>query len=116
MTSYYESATSGLNHDRFAGNSSSTSISAFSDELFNDSTLTKMKQHFWTAKQLFRSKLGKKEDSYLLASDAEFDAKLSKYFSIHNTTKKLLGAIENYHHFTEGKFFYYNCKRVYSCG
>lgn len=102
MTSYYESETSGLNHDRFPSGSS-TNMNP--DELFNESTLTKMKQHFWTAKQLFRSKLGKKEDSYLLASDAEFDAKLSKYFSIFNTTKKLLSAIENYHFFTEGLIF-----------
>ncbi|KAH7728510.1 Arfaptin-like domain containing protein [Aphelenchoides avenae] len=86
MTSFYESATSGLNFDRFT------------DEILNESTVTKMKQHFWTAKQLLRTKLGKKEDEFLEASDADFDTKLSLYFSVRDTSRSLLACMEDYHH------------------
>jgi hypothetical protein len=80
-----------LNFDRFA------------EELgVNESTMVKMKQHFWTAKQLLRTKLGKKEDDHLMASDAEFDTKLNWYFSIRDTTRGLLAAIEECHHFMNG--------------
>lgn len=65
-----------------------------------------MKQHFWTAKQLIRTKFGKKEDEHLLASDADFDAKLSRYFAIQQTTRQLLAAIEDYHHFANGKIYF----------
>jgi hypothetical protein len=62
----------------------------------------KLKQHFWTAKQLIRTKLGKKEDDHLLASDADFDTKLSRYYSIRDTSRGLLASIEDIHHFMNG--------------
>ena len=38
--------------------------------------LEKVKEGFYTAKQVVIKKLGKKEDQHLIASDAELDAKL----------------------------------------
>lgn len=61
-----------------------------------------MKQHFWTAKQLLRTKLGKKEDEHLLASDADFDTKLTLYYSIRDTSRGILASIEDIHHFMNG--------------
>ncbi|TKR92173.1 hypothetical protein L596_006878 [Steinernema carpocapsae] len=87
MTSFYESSTSGLNFDRFT------------DEIMNDSTVARLRQQYWTAKQLIRTKLGRKEDEHLLASDAEFDAKLSLFYSVRDTTQNMLACIEDYHHY-----------------
>uniref|UniRef100_A0A1I7XZ59 AH domain-containing protein n=1 Tax=Steinernema glaseri TaxID=37863 RepID=A0A1I7XZ59_9BILA len=87
MTSFYESSTSGLNFDRFT------------DEIMNESTVARLRQQYWTAKQLIRSKLGRKEDEHLLASDAEFDAKLSLFYSVRDTTQNMLACIEDYHHY-----------------
>ncbi|KAI6233017.1 Arfaptin domain containing protein [Aphelenchoides fujianensis] len=69
MTSRYENATNGMNFDRFA------------EELVSENTLVKLQAGFYTAKQLLRTKLGKKEDDHLLASDADFDTKLSSFYS-----------------------------------
>uniref|UniRef100_F1L5B1 Resistance to inhibitors of cholinesterase protein 19 n=1 Tax=Ascaris suum TaxID=6253 RepID=F1L5B1_ASCSU len=83
---FYETSTSGLNFDRFV-------------DRFDESTLTKVRQQYWTAKQLIRSKLGKKEDEHLLASDAEFDAKLSLFRSLRETSDQMLCCIDDYQHF-----------------
>ena len=40
------------------------------------STLSKMKETYWTTKQAVITKLGKKQDEHIVASDAELDAKL----------------------------------------
>ncbi|CAD5209399.1 unnamed protein product [Bursaphelenchus xylophilus] len=88
MTSFYEAATSGRNYDRFA-----------TDDLMGENTLIKMKQHFWTAKQLLRNKLGKKEDDCLTASDAEFDSKLTSFYSIRDSSRNLMAGLEDLHHF-----------------
>jgi hypothetical protein len=40
-----------------------------------------MKETYWTTKQAVMSKLGKKQDEHIVASDAELDAKLEvQYF------------------------------------
>ncbi|VDK54259.1 unnamed protein product [Anisakis simplex] len=83
---FYETSTSGLNFDRFV-------------DRFDESTFTKVRQQYWTAKQLIRSKLGKKEDEHLLASDAEFDAKLSLFRSLRETSDQMLCCIDDYQHF-----------------
>jgi len=44
------------------------------------STITKMKETYWTTKQAVMTKLGKKQDAYIVASDAELDAKLEVHF------------------------------------
>lgn len=85
-TRHYESNTSGMNFDRFL-------------DKFDESTLVTMKRHYWTAKQLLRTKLGKKEDEHLQASDASLDSKLTLFRSVRNTSERLLTCIENYHTF-----------------
>ena len=45
-----------------------------------------MKETYWTTKQAVMNKLGKKQDAYIVASDAELDAKLE----VRLITKKLL--------------------------
>ena len=40
------------------------------------STISKMKETYWTTKQAVMTKLGKKQDAHIVASDAELDAKL----------------------------------------
>uniref|UniRef100_A0A0N4ZXZ3 AH domain-containing protein n=1 Tax=Parastrongyloides trichosuri TaxID=131310 RepID=A0A0N4ZXZ3_PARTI len=77
MTSFYETATSGMNFDRFV------------EDFTNDTTLSKFQQHYWTAKQLIYTRLGKKEDEHVAAADMEFDVKLNLFNSIKETTKGL---------------------------
>ncbi|KAK6727855.1 hypothetical protein RB195_005494 [Necator americanus] len=85
-TRHYESNTSGMNIDRFL-------------DKFDESTLVTMKRHYWTAKQLLRTKLGKKEDEHLLASDASLDSKLTLFRSVRDTSENLLASVENYQAF-----------------
>ncbi|CAI4225323.1 unnamed protein product [Auanema sp. JU1783] len=80
---YYEQNTSGMNFDRFL-------------DRFDETTLVTMKRHYWTAKQLLRTKLGKKEDEHLKASDAELDSKLTLFHSVRDTSESLLACIEQY--------------------
>lgn len=83
---FYELSTSGLNFDRFVDH-------------FDESTLTKMVQQYWTAKQLIRTKLGKKEDEHLLASDAEFDAKITLFRFLRDTCDQMLCTVDDYQHY-----------------
>uniref|UniRef100_A0A915DM74 AH domain-containing protein n=1 Tax=Ditylenchus dipsaci TaxID=166011 RepID=A0A915DM74_9BILA len=53
MTSFYESKTNGLNFDRFADDLPSSSTSSLNSA---ESAIAKMRQHFWTAKQVLRQK------------------------------------------------------------
>ncbi|KAM3720390.1 Resistance to inhibitors of cholinesterase protein [Dirofilaria immitis] len=85
-TRHYESTTSGLNFDRFV-------------DRFDEPTLNKMRQQYWTAKQLIRKKLGKKEDEHLLASDAEFDNKISLFRFVQETSDQMLSCIDDYQHY-----------------
>jgi len=45
-------------------------------EHMDQSPLGKIQQQYWTARQLVLKKLGKKEDEFVMLSDAELDAKL----------------------------------------
>ncbi|KAL6728953.1 hypothetical protein Aduo_000053 [Ancylostoma duodenale] len=101
-TRHYESSTSGMNFDRFL-------------DKFDESTLVTMKRHYWTAKQLLRTKLGKKEDEHLLASDASLDSKLTLFRSVRDTSENLLACVENYQAFLLG-FFMISLDRRYSSG
>ncbi|CAJ0575306.1 unnamed protein product, partial [Mesorhabditis spiculigera] len=82
----YEQGTSGMNFDRFL-------------DRFDENTVTKLKRHYWTAKQMFRNKMGKKEDELLTASDADFDSQVTLFNSIKRTSDQLLEASNNYHGF-----------------
>ncbi|KAK6106228.1 Arfaptin-like domain family protein [Brugia pahangi] len=85
-TRHYESSTNGLNFDRFV-------------DRFDEPALDKMRQQYWTAKQLIRKKLGKKEDEHLLASDAEFDTKISLFQFVQETSDQLLCCVDDYQHY-----------------
>uniref|UniRef100_A0A5S6PHZ7 BMA-RIC-19 n=1 Tax=Brugia malayi TaxID=6279 RepID=A0A5S6PHZ7_BRUMA len=85
-TRHYESTTNGLNFDRFV-------------DRFDEPALDKMRQQYWTAKQLIRKKLGKKEDEHLLASDAEFDTKISLFQFVQETSDQLLCCVDDYQHY-----------------
>lgn len=65
----------------------------------DDSTFGKFKQQYYTAKQAIRSKFGKKEDEFLIASDAELDAKLAVFYSVKESCENLLQCIERYQDF-----------------
>ncbi len=43
---------------------------------YDESTLSRLKQQYWEAKQTFLHKIKRKEDDCIVASDAELDAKL----------------------------------------
>lgn len=60
------------------------------------STLHKMKETYWTTKQVVMRKLGKKEDDHIVASDAQLDAKLEVFKAIQKSCMDLLRAIEKY--------------------
>jgi hypothetical protein len=45
-------------------------------EHLDQTRLGKLQQQYWTTKQQVIKKLGKKEDEFIVASDAELDAKL----------------------------------------
>ncbi|CAD6194795.1 unnamed protein product [Caenorhabditis auriculariae] len=80
---FYEKNTSGLNADRFMSK-------------FDESTLVNVQRHYWTARQFIRSKLGKKEDEHLEASDLELDTCLNLYRSVQSTSTQLLTCIDAY--------------------
>ncbi|GAU96549.1 hypothetical protein RvY_07979 [Ramazzottius varieornatus] len=58
--------------------------------------LEKVKEGFYTAKQVVIKKLGKKEDQHLIASDAELDAKLELYSSIKVSSVALMRIANRY--------------------
>ncbi|OQV13397.1 putative Islet cell autoantigen 1-like protein [Hypsibius exemplaris] len=60
------------------------------------SPFQKVKEQFWTAKQVVLQKLGKKEDDHLVASDAELDAKLELFNSIKFSSGSLMRIANRY--------------------
>ncbi|KAL3092503.1 hypothetical protein niasHS_007712 [Heterodera schachtii] len=88
MASFYEASTSGMNWDRFS--------SELDDSLLNDSTTLKVKKAFWSAKQLLREKLGKREDEHIVAADAELDTHLQTFRQIRDSTQNLLNLMETH--------------------
>ncbi|XP_053206944.1 islet cell autoantigen 1-like [Panonychus citri] len=66
------------------------------DRREDDSTFLKMQQSYWEAKQAFISKLRRKEDDCVVASDAPLDAKLELFRSIEETSCSLLCILEGY--------------------
>ncbi|KAF7491616.1 Islet cell autoantigen 1 [Sarcoptes scabiei] len=62
----------------------------------DESTITKMQCHYWEAKQTFLKKIKRKEDDFIVASDAELDAKLELLKSIDETNQNLLNLLEHY--------------------
>ena len=62
----------------------------------NDTPLNKLQYKYWVTKSKVVRKLGKEEDECVVASDAELDAKLELYKSIHETTVDLSRILDQY--------------------
>ncbi|XP_053705346.1 islet cell autoantigen 1-like [Synchiropus splendidus] len=67
------------------------------DMLGDDSSvMARMQKKFWKTKQVLIKATGKKEDEYVVASDADLDAKLEFFRSVQSTCTELLKVIERY--------------------
>ncbi|XP_041637669.1 islet cell autoantigen 1-like isoform X2 [Cheilinus undulatus] len=62
----------------------------------DSSVMARMQKKFWKTKQVFIKATGKKEDEYVVASDADLDAKLEFFRSVQYTCTELLKVIEKY--------------------
>lgn len=66
------------------------------DMLEDSSVMARMQKKFWKTKQVLIKATGKKEDEYVVASDADLDAKLEFFHSVQATCTELLKVIERY--------------------
>ena len=89
-TTIFYSSFSGTGYDRWSYEQSSHNAGA------NDNALNKLQHKFWVAKTKVVRKFGKEEDEHIVASDAELDAKLELFQSIHETTCRLEHLLELY--------------------
>ncbi|XP_047210971.1 islet cell autoantigen 1-like isoform X5 [Girardinichthys multiradiatus] len=64
----------------------------------DSSMMARMQKKFWKTKQVLIKATGKKEDEYVVASDADLDAKLEFFHSVQWTCTELLKVIEKYQH------------------
>uniref|UniRef100_A0A8D0AV59 Islet cell autoantigen 1-like n=1 Tax=Sander lucioperca TaxID=283035 RepID=A0A8D0AV59_SANLU len=64
----------------------------------DSSVMARMQKKFWKTKQVLIKATGKKEDEYVVASDADLDAKLEFFRSVQYTCTELLKVIEKYQH------------------
>ncbi|KAM6945798.1 islet cell autoantigen 1-like protein [Aplochiton taeniatus] len=64
----------------------------------DSSVMARMQKKFWKTKQVLIKATGKKEDEYVVASDADLDAKLEFFRSVQITCTELLKVIERYQH------------------
>ncbi|MGH0127045.1 UNVERIFIED_CONTAM: hypothetical protein FKN15_030432 [Acipenser sinensis] len=62
----------------------------------DSSVMARMQKKFWKTKQVLIKATGKKEDEYVVASDADLDAKLEFFGSVQMTCTELLRVIEKY--------------------
>ncbi|CAF1271923.1 unnamed protein product [Rotaria sp. Silwood1] len=59
-------------------------------------SLGKLRSKYWTTKQLVIKKLGREEDEFVIASDADVDAKLELLYTIKRSCHDLLRIMEHY--------------------
>ncbi|XP_051915200.1 islet cell autoantigen 1-like isoform X2 [Hippocampus zosterae] len=64
----------------------------------DSSVVARMQKKFWKTKQVLIKATGKKEDEYVVASDADLDAKLEFFRSVQSTCTELLKVMEKYQH------------------
>lgn len=62
----------------------------------DSSTIGKIKEEYWLTKQKIIKKLNRKEDTHVVAGDADLDSKLEVFHSIDKTTLDLLKILEKY--------------------
>lgn len=79
--------------DSFTGDMLSGGRALLSED---SSVMARMQKKFWKTKQVFIKATGKKEDEYVVASDADLDAKLEFFRSVQYTCTELLKVIEKY--------------------
>ncbi|XP_040887855.1 islet cell autoantigen 1-like isoform X1 [Toxotes jaculatrix] len=82
--------------DEFAGDMLSGGRGGLLGE--DSSVMARMQKKFWKTKQVLIKATGKKEDEYVVASDADLDAKLEFFRSVQSTCTELLKVIERYQH------------------
>ena len=61
-----------------------------------DTPLNKLQYKYWVTKSKVVRKLGKEEDECITLSDAQLDAKLELYKSIHSSTQDLSRILDQY--------------------
>ncbi|KAJ3584587.1 hypothetical protein NHX12_015082 [Muraenolepis orangiensis] len=66
--------------------------------MLDSSVMARMQKKFWKTKQVLIKATGKKEDEYVVASDADLDAKLQFFRSVQSTCTELLKVIQRYQH------------------
>ncbi|XP_049919241.1 islet cell autoantigen 1-like isoform X1 [Epinephelus moara] len=81
--------------DGFAGDMLSGGRALLGED---SSVMARMQKKFWKTKQVLIKATGKKEDEYVVASDADLDAKLEFFRSVQFTCTELLKVIEKYQH------------------
>ncbi|CAF2083669.1 unnamed protein product [Rotaria magnacalcarata] len=59
-------------------------------------SLGKLRSKYWTTKQLVIKKLGREEDEFVIASDADVDAKLELLYTIRRSCYDLIRIMERY--------------------
>lgn len=69
------------------------------------STVAKMQHKYWVTKQQVCKKLGKKDDEFIVASDAELDAKLELFKSIRGSCQNLQRIVNKYDEKIYSKYF-----------
>ncbi|XP_056882518.1 islet cell autoantigen 1-like isoform X2 [Takifugu flavidus] len=79
--------------DGFGGDMLSGSRALLGED---SSVMARMQKKFWKTKQVLIKATGKKEDEYVVASDADLDAKLEFFRSVQLTCTDLLKVIEKY--------------------
>ncbi|XP_029924949.1 islet cell autoantigen 1-like isoform X2 [Myripristis murdjan] len=79
--------------DGFAGDMLSGGRALLGED---SSVMARMQKKFWKTKQVLIKATGKKEDEYVVASDADLDAKLEFFRSVQFTCTELLKVIEKY--------------------
>ena len=62
----------------------------------SDTPLNKLQYKYWVTKSKVVRKLGKEEDECITLSDAQLDAKLELYKSIHSSTQDLSRILDQY--------------------
>ncbi|XP_033955020.1 islet cell autoantigen 1-like isoform X2 [Pseudochaenichthys georgianus] len=81
--------------DGFAGDMLSGGRALLGED---SSVMARMQKKFWKTKQVLIKATGKKEDEYVVASDADLDAKLEFFHSVQLTCTELLKVIGKYQH------------------
>ncbi|XP_037311327.2 islet cell autoantigen 1-like isoform X1 [Pungitius pungitius] len=81
--------------DGFAGDMLSGGRALLGED---SSVMARMQKKFWKTKQVLIKATGKKEDEYVVASDADLDSKLEFFRSVQLTCTELLKVIEKYQH------------------